>query len=236
MVNLVERTTTDTTTTTTTPPTAATDVSSLQTSFFPSSVPTAAGLTVADNRFPLFLDHQAASVGADSDNDDRISTDDERGDGAGGRSPRRIGHRALARTPPLNGTAAKKRCLRSPSEPSDEPQRAGNSGATNGIDHDHEMTSTVAAVTAAANKAVAALMQYRQQQQQSQQAASANCKCAEEWNVSEAIPASSGMKNEMPALALESIKFGVAIAWPTWGSHSALMSPNHALMRIVPSY
>uniref|UniRef100_A0A182T4R8 Uncharacterized protein n=1 Tax=Anopheles maculatus TaxID=74869 RepID=A0A182T4R8_9DIPT len=182
----------DTTTTTppsSPPPPTATDVSySLPTSLFPSTVPTvAAGSPIAENRFPLFLDQQTGSTAPDSDNDDRISTDEEdtldqhHRDKAVDRSQnRRIGHRSAASPLSLNGTVTKKRCLRPPTPTSFELDGDGQptvpecNASENGIDHEPEMTSTVAAVTAAANKAVAALMQYRQQQQQSQQPSPAN--------------------------------------------------------------
>lgn len=210
MVNLVEQTGTDTTTTTTTttkprspspPAEPATDVSNLQTSLFPSTVPTVAEANAADSRFPLFLDQPASSSAPDSDNDDRISTNDPAGDDgdddddqSGKRThqdsaldrPRETRRVRAAISPVFLNGAVKKRCLRPPqatnalaSEPllvqsDEEPAETGCE--VNGVDREphHDMTSTVAAVTAAANKAVAALMQYRQQQQQSQQASSTN--------------------------------------------------------------
>uniref|UniRef100_A0A182UNY6 Uncharacterized protein n=1 Tax=Anopheles merus TaxID=30066 RepID=A0A182UNY6_ANOME len=201
MVNLVEQTGTDTTTTkprSPSPPAEpATDVSNLQTSLFPSTVPTVAEANAADSRFPLFLDQPASSSAPDSDNDDRIPTNDPAGDDgddddddpSGKRThqdsaldrPRETRRVRSAISPVFLNGAVKKRCLRPPqatnalaSEPllvqsDEEPAETGCE--VNGVDREphHDMTSTVAAVTAAANKAVAALMQYRQQQQQQQQ-------------------------------------------------------------------
>uniref|UniRef100_A0A8W7P4H6 Uncharacterized protein n=1 Tax=Anopheles coluzzii TaxID=1518534 RepID=A0A8W7P4H6_ANOCL len=138
MVNLVEQTGTDTTTTTTTtkprspspPAEPATDVSNLQTSLFPSTVPTVAEANAADSRFPLFLDQPASSSAPDSDNDDRISTNDPAGDDgddddddqSGKRThqdsaldrPRETRRVRAAISPVFLNGAVKKRCLRPP--------------------------------------------------------------------------------------------------------------------------
>ncbi|KFB35923.1 hypothetical protein ZHAS_00002878 [Anopheles sinensis] len=192
MVNLVERPTTTTTTTTTTetettnetitPTAGGTDVSRLQ-PWFPSTVPTAAGSAIAENRFPLFLEQAGSSA---PDSDDEIGASAEGGQRvekfANVATPFAGGFRASScnDTVTLNGVAGRKVYLNELSKSWREEVTAGDHSChsePNGIDHDHEMTSTVAAVTSAANKAVAALMQYRQQQQQQQQSqptASAN--------------------------------------------------------------
>uniref|UniRef100_A0A182M8R4 Uncharacterized protein n=1 Tax=Anopheles culicifacies TaxID=139723 RepID=A0A182M8R4_9DIPT len=217
MVNLVERAATDTTTTTTPspPPTTATDVSSLQTSLFPSTVPTVAGSTIAENRFPLFLDQAGTSTAPDSDNDERISTDegavDDDDDGEDGNSGdlhhhrqahrdqavdrlqnRRIGHRSPASPLALNG-AAKKRCLRPPTHaysvnfpPLDgDQQHELNHPRTECDDTDHEHEMTTTVAAVTAAANKAVAALMQYRQQQQSQQASSSA------NVSKSFPSSN---------------------------------------------